>query len=68
MKAADVHKLSNEELQVERQRLRKKLFELRCQAVTEKLENPRQISKIRRDVARLLTEENGRKQKEISSP
>ena len=68
MKAEDVHKLSNEELLVERQRLRKQLFELRCQAVTEKLENPRQISNLRRDIARLLTEANERKQKETSSP
>ncbi len=64
MKALEVHKLSEEELKVEHDRLRKQLFELRCQAVTEKLENPRQISNLRRDIARVLTETTSRKTKQ----
>ena len=56
MKAADAHSMSNDELNVETGRLRRQLYDLRCQAVTEKLENPRQIPNIRRDIARLLTE------------
>ena len=56
MKAADVHAMSDDELKVESGRLRRQLYDLRCQAVTEKLENPRQIPNIRRDVARILTE------------
>lgn len=60
MKAVEVHKMSDEELTQEAGRLRKQLFELRSQAVTEKLENPRQLGNIRRDIARLLTEQRAR--------
>ncbi|MCC6579957.1 MAG: 50S ribosomal protein L29 [Phycisphaeraceae bacterium] len=60
MNAAEVHKMTDEELKVERERLTKQLYELRCQAVTEKLENPKQLQKIRRDVARILTERRRR--------
>jgi large subunit ribosomal protein L29 len=63
MKAAETHKLSDEELNVEEGRLRKQLFELRSQAVTEKLENPRQLRNLRRDIARLLTERQIRRGK-----
>ena len=56
MNANEVHDLSDEELSLEEQRLRRQHFDLRCQAVTEKLENPRQLRNLRRDIARLLTE------------
>ncbi len=56
MKAKDVHKLSLEELDIEVKRLRRKLFELKNQAVTEKIQDTSQFGKIRRDVARLLSE------------
>jgi large subunit ribosomal protein L29 len=56
MKADEVHKLSAEELVVEEQRLRRKIYDLRAQAVTEKIENPKQGTAMRRDIARLLTE------------
>lgn len=65
MKASEVHKMSDEELRQEAQRLRKRLFELRCQAVTEKLENPRQLGNMRRDIARLLTEQRQRQTQEV---
>lgn len=57
MKPAEVHKMSVDELKIEEGRLRQRLFELRSQAVTEKLENPRQIQHLRRDIARVLTEQ-----------
>ena len=60
MKATDTHKMSNDELREEVGRLRKQLCELRSQAVTEKLENPRLIQDLRRDVARILTEQHHR--------
>ena len=60
MKANEVHKMSEEELRQEEDRLRRRLFELRSQAVTEKLENPRELSEIRRDVARIKTEQRSR--------
>ena len=56
MKAKEVHKLSDEEIVVEVDRLRRKLFELRTQAVTEKIQDTSQFGKIRKDIARVLTE------------
>ncbi len=63
MKSAEVHKMSDEELKVEETNLRNRLFEIRSQAVTEKLENPRQIQNLRRDIARVLTEQTLRQKK-----
>ena len=61
MKAKEVHKLSEEEISIEVGRLRKQLFELRTQAVTEKIENTSQFAEVRKDMARLLTEKNSRR-------
>lgn len=66
MKANEVHKMSNEELTEEVGRLRKRLYELKSAAVTEKLEDPRQLPKLRRDVARILTEQRARQLQEMS--
>ncbi len=69
MKAKEVRKLSDEEIDVEVRRLRKRTFELRTQAVTEKIEDTTQFGETRRDIARLLTEQNARRrtvQDEIS--
>ena len=63
MKAIEVHKLSDEEIQVEAQRLRKRLFELRTQAVTEKIADTSQFKKVRKDIARVLTEVASRRRK-----
>lgn len=60
MKALEVHKMNDEELTVEQDRLRRELFNLRSQAVTEKLENPRKLGNIRRDIARVKTEQRAR--------
>lgn len=67
MKASEVHKLNDDELKVEEARLRKQLFDLRAQAVTEKLENPRLMRTLRRDVARLLTEKQLRQQRKAKA-
>ncbi len=56
MKAAEVHKMQDEELQIEVNRLRRHLFDLRTQNVTEKIEDVSQFCKTRKDIARLLTE------------
>lgn len=61
MKSDEVKKLNDAELTEEAGRLRSELFKLRSQAVTEKLENPRQLGNLKRDVARVLTEQNSRK-------
>ena len=55
MKIKDIRNLSDDELQIELDRLYRHLFDLRSQSVTEKLEDPTQITKSRRDVARILT-------------
>lgn len=61
MKYAEIKKMNDEEIAVEIDRLQRKLFDLRCAVVTEKIEDPSQFHKIRRDVARLKTERNGRR-------
>ena len=61
MNGEEVRKLSDEEISVEMRRLREKLFTMRSQTVTEKVEDTSQFGKIKRDIARLLTEQNSRK-------
>lgn len=55
MKIADIRAMQDGELQPELERIRRHVFELRTQAVTEKLENPHLISYARRDIARVMT-------------
>ena len=60
MTGKEVRALSDEEIRAELGRLRDRLFTLRTQSVTEKVEDNSQFRKTRRDVARLLTEQNAR--------
>lgn len=60
MDGKEVRGLKVEEIKSELARLRAKLFTLRAQSVTEKVEDNSQFRKIRRDVARLLTERKAR--------
>lgn len=60
MKIEEVHKMKDAELVEEATRLRNRIFELKAQAVTEKLEDPKQIGLLKKDVARLLTEKRSR--------
>ena len=55
MKAKQLREMSQDELQTTLQDLEKRLFELRSQAVTEKLENSKAITNARRDIARVKT-------------
>lgn len=55
MKIQEIKELSNEELAGEIIRLRRRLYEVRSQAVTEKLESPTLITQTKRDIARCLT-------------
>lgn len=55
MKIADLRELKIDELHMELDRLRRHLFDLRSQAVTEKLEDSSQLGKAKRDIARVLT-------------
>jgi large subunit ribosomal protein L29 len=60
MTGEEVRRMSQEELTQELERLRRHLYDLRSQAVTEKLEDPTQLSGAKRDIARLLTERRAR--------
>lgn len=55
MKASEIREMKTAELHAELDRLRRHLFDLRSQAVTEKLENPHQLKRARRDIAQVLT-------------
>ncbi len=55
MKIEEVKKLSNDEIVIELERQRRHMFDLRSQAVTEKLADPTQLTNARRDIARMLT-------------
>lgn len=60
MKADEVRKLTGEEIDVELDRLRRRVYDLRCQVSIEKLEDPSQIGKTKKDIARLMTERRAR--------
>lgn len=55
MKMVDVRAMKTAEIHAELEQMRRHLFDLRAQAVTEKLENPRQLKRAQKDVARLMT-------------
>ncbi len=60
MKHEDQHNLSDEEINQELERQRRHLYDVKSQAVTEKLEDTTQPLKARRQIARLLTERRAR--------
>lgn len=60
MKAKELREKETPALNEELKTLRKRMFELRTQAVTEKVEDNSQFRKVRRDIARLLTERRSR--------
>lgn len=55
MKISEIRNMSAVELQAELVRLKRHMFDLRSQAVTEKLENPAQLKNARKDIARVKT-------------
>ena len=55
MKVKEIRQLSDEELGMELERVRRRLFDVRTQAVTEKLEDPSMLTKARKDIAMILT-------------
>jgi large subunit ribosomal protein L29 len=58
--AEEVRKMRDEEISIELKKLREKIFTLRSQTVTDKIEDTSQFRKLRRDVARLMTERHAR--------
>ena len=55
MTAKEIREKETQHLQHELDEKRKHLFDLRTQAVTEKLEDPSQLRKTRKDIARMQT-------------
>ena len=55
MKIREIRELTDEELVNELHRLRQHLFDVRSQAVTEKLEDSTLLQRTRQDIARILT-------------
>jgi len=60
MTGTEVRKLNDEEITVELGNLRGKLLALKNKSVSEKIEDTTQFGNIRRDIARLLTEQTAR--------
>ncbi len=60
MTGAEVRKLNDEEITVELGNLRGKLLALKNKSVSEKIEDTNQFGNLRKDIARLLTEQTAR--------
>lgn len=61
MEASQIRKMSDEEIRGVLSTTRGKLYQRRTQTVTEKVEDTSEIGKLRKDVARLMTEMNRRR-------
>ena len=55
MKAQHYREMSHDELDNKLEELERHLFDLRSQAVTEKLENSKAVTNVKRDIARIKT-------------
>ncbi len=55
MKAAEIRQMTSDELHGELDRQRRRLFDLRVQATTEKLANPNLVTQTKRDIARIFS-------------
>ncbi len=55
MKAQEYREMTRDELEVKLEELEKRIYEIRSQAVTEKLENSQAVKNARREIARVKT-------------
>ena len=55
MKASEIRKMSNEEIEKKISELKDELFDLRMQKATASLEKPHKISANKKDIARMKT-------------
>ena len=55
MKASQIRDMRTDEMQEKLDAMQRQLYDLRCQAVTENLENRHAIRDVRRDIARIKT-------------
>lgn len=60
MTGAEVKAMKSEEIKVELARLRNRLFDLRSHVVTDKVADTSEFRKVRKDIARLMTERTAR--------
>ncbi len=63
MKAADIRAMSDDQLAEELLKLKKEQFNLRFQKASGQLENTARVRQVRRDVARIKTEQTARARK-----
>ena len=63
MKAAEIQKLSGEDLQTKLKEARAELFNLRFQMATGQLDNTARIKEVKKDIARIQTEMRDRELK-----
>ncbi|GMT41630.1 MAG: hypothetical protein IEMM0002_0041 [bacterium] len=61
MKAAELRELTDEEIKVKLEEMRKDNLNIRFQMTTQQAENPARVRFLKRDIARLLTIVNERK-------
>lgn len=54
-KASELREMNDEQLEFSLTEARRELFRLRFQAATEKLDAPSNLTKLRREIARILT-------------
>ena len=55
MKISEIRDMKTEELHSELDRLRRHVFDLRSQAVTENLQDPSMLTRAKRDIAKVFT-------------
>lgn len=55
MKIKEIREHSDEQLATELEALERRMFELRCQGVTEKIQATSELGKARKDIARIKT-------------
>ena len=65
MKYVDIVKLTDEELTAKVLEMRREKLNLKIQSRTGQLEKTARVRELRRDIARCLTEETARKNKEV---
>lgn len=68
MTTKEIREKQTEQLKNELNDRRKHLFDLRSQAVTEKLEDPSQLRKTKKEIARILTVIKQRELEEKKAP
>ena len=60
MKAAEIRELSADDLQAKLKEARAELFNLRFQMATSQLDNTARVKTVKKDIARVLTEQRAR--------